>query len=52
MLERHENERSFLRNLHERYYGKKKRREKRKEEKQKQLWLFESIRKKFNNQGD
>lgn len=45
MVERRESERSFLKNLHEKYYGKKKRRDLRREEKEKQLWLFDDIKK-------
>jgi hypothetical protein len=44
-MERRESERTYLRNLHDKYYGKKKRRERIRDEKEKQLWLFNNAKK-------
>ncbi len=38
----HESDHMFIKNVHEKFYGKKKRREQRKKEEDKQLWLFDS----------
>jgi hypothetical protein len=45
MIKRRESEQSFLKDLHEKYYGKKKRRQQRRDEKEKQLWLFDDLKK-------
>ena len=49
---RRESDRAFLRNIHEQYYGSRKRREMRREETKKQLWLFEDMKKSAENAID
>ena len=49
MIKKEKNENEFLKGLHDKYYGKRKRRLKIKEENKKQMWLFDASEEKKDN---